>query len=371
MEYPGTGYTIQVMNMDLLKKENGQISKPVVVGIVVIVAIAFGSLGYALAPTSPTKEKAGKYIQNASEEEIKDLLNNVPSSLIKERAKQIYPIAIEDDLGRDVIIPSKPKSIVSLAPSVTETLYALGLGGKVIGVTEYCDYPPKVPELVEKGELETVGGFATTNVEKVVDLNPDLVIGTAGVQTDAIHSLEKADIPIVTLEGNNIQDVISDIKLVGRITGTSEVAQAIAENMSEKEENILEKVSQTTKRPKVFCEIGVNPIYTVAKGTFINEIINLAGGINIAENAESQYPIFSATKIVEANPDVFIIGVHGTELPLSSVEQVKNRFKTIDAAKNDRVYKLESQEINMLTRPGPRLVDALELMANMLHPNLN
>lgn len=352
-------------------RQLGQVGLPAVVGIIAVVAVAFGSLGYALAPRAVTKDDVKGYLEGATDEDVREILSVVPEKLLKERARKIFPAAVEDDLGRDVIIPERPERIVSLAPSITETLFALGLGNRVAGVTEYCDYPPEVPESVEGGELETVGGFATVNVEKVVDLEPDLIISTTGVQRDHLNRLEELGETVVALEGDNIPDVTEDIRLIGRMTGASQRAEAVAENMEDEMAEIVEKVGGLPqgRRPKVFYELGVEPLFTAGRGSFIHEIIELAGGRNIAENS-GEYSAFSKEKIIESDPDVFVIGVHGSELSLSTVEGVEKRFAGIGAVEESRIYKLSPTEIDMFTRAGPRLIRALEKMARYLHPEL-
>lgn len=355
------------------KKEKGQINSTAVIAIIVIVAIVFGGIGYSLAPSSPNQEEVIDYVKNASENEVKEILGAVPNDVIEEVARNTFPMMIRDDLGRGVVISEKPDNIISLTPSVTEILFALGLDNKVIGVTEFCDYPPKVPKLVDNGEIEVVAGFTTTNTEKVVSLNPSLVVTAAGTSKDTINQLEKMGIPVLGIEGENLSDAISDIELVGRATGTLEKARDITQEMRKEMNRIVEKTSDIPKneRPKVFYEIGTNPIWTAGPETFIHEIINLAGGINVAENIDRQYSSLTAEEVITMNPGVFIIAVHGTEDPLSTVKSVKDRFEGIDAVEENRVNKLSPEEIDMFSRAGPRLINALGRMTNLLHPELD
>ncbi|KXB06560.1 hypothetical protein AKJ52_02050, partial [candidate division MSBL1 archaeon SCGC-AAA382C18] len=137
--------------------------------------------------------------------------------------------------------------------------------------------------------------------------------------------------------------------------------------------SIVEKTNDipSEEKPKVFYEVGTDPIYTVGPGTFIQEIIKLSGGVNAAENIKRKYSSMTAEDVIKMDPEVFVIAVHGSELPLSTVDSIKDRFKGIDAVKNDRIYKLSSQEINMFHRAGPRLIKALERMTEILHPGLD
>ncbi len=353
-------------------REKAQVSASAVIGITVIVAIAFAGIGYTLAPNSLNEDKVMEYMKEAPDNELREIISVVPETVINEEARKIFPMMIKDDLDRGVVISEKPDNIISLAPSVTETLFALGLDNKIIGVTEYCDYPPKVSGLVENGELEIVGGYTSVNTEKIVGLNPDLVVTAAGVSKDTIKQLEKMGISVVGIEGENISDVMSDIRLVGRITGTPEKAQEITQNMKSNKNEILNKIENISKgeKPKVFYMVGANPIYTVGPGTFIHEIINLAGGVNIAENIKMEYSSMTEEEIIDMNPDVFVIAVHGSELPLSTVDSVKDRFEGIDAVEENSVYKLSPGKIDVFHRAGPRLIEALEKMTSIVHPDL-
>ncbi len=356
-----------------IKREVGQVSTPVVIVIIVVVAIVFGGVGFSLAPSSPDQEEVIDYIKNASENEVKEILGVAPDNIVQEIARQTFPMVVKDDLDRKVVISEEPDNIISLAPSVTEVLFSLGLDNKVIGVTKFCDYPPKVPNLVDNGEIEIVSEITTTNTEKVVSLNPSLVITAAGTPMDTINQLERLGIPVVGIEGENISDVISDIRLVGRATGTIEKAQEMIQDMEKEMNKITQKTSGISEdqKPRVFYEVGTNPLWTAGPGTFIHEIINLAGGINVAENIGKQYSSITEEEIITMKPDVFVIAVHGTEVPLSTVSSVKGRFEGIDAVEENRVYKLSPKEIDMFSRPGPRLIDALGKMANLLHPEMD
>ncbi len=265
---------------------------------------------------------------------------------------------ITDDLGRAVTISKTAERIVSLAPSNTEILFALGLGDKVVGVTEYCDYPP------EATQKEKVGGFSTVNVEKVVSLNPDLVLATGGEQEGFVTQLEGLGITVVALYPDNLDGILHDITLVGDIAGAKEVADTLTENLRRRIENITNVVENAGK-PKVFYLVWDEPLMTVGRGrgTFPDDLITLAGGTNLGAAASGDWPAYSLEMLVAEDPDVIVLA-HG-----KSAESMGtlSGWSSLTAVQRGRVYQIDS---NISSRAGPRIVDALENMARYIHPEL-
>lgn len=273
-------------------------------------------------------------------------------------------LTVVDGLGRTVNIPQQPERIVSLAPSNTEILYALELGDKVVGVTEYCDYPP------EAKEKEKIGSYVRINIEKVVALEPDLVLGV-GKDEPIVKELENLGLTVVILEAQTIDDVLENIKLVGRITGQVEIAQELMANMEQRIKATTKKTENLTdaQRPRVYYEISPDPLMAAGPGTWHHNLIELAGGVNIAADAKTKYPVYSLELLLERNPEVIIMSTRMGTQEFQTVEQLKARegWQTIDAVRNDRVYMIER---DIIARSGPRLVDALEQMAKFIHPEL-
>ena len=264
---------------------------------------------------------------------------------------------VTDDVGRKVEVPSNPKRIVSLAPSVTEILFALGLGDKIVGVTQFSDYPSGTA-LKEK-----IGTYIRPNIEKIVSLNPDLIIATAdGNPREAVEQLEKLGLSIFTIFPEEINDIYHNMKDIGLITGKKEEGVALAESLEKRINEIADAV-KGLKKPKVFFQIGTRPLYTAGKGTFIDRLITLAGGVNIVDAGTIRYPAYSIERIIADGPDVMLWGIMN-----KSEKDARNfweRWQTIPAVGNDRIYLVDPDTTN---RPSPRLADGLELIARLLHP---
>jgi iron complex transport system substrate-binding protein len=286
------------------------------------------------------------------------------SGLSEILAANEFPLAITDDLGRNVTISSEPQSIISLAPSNTEILFALGLGDRLIAVSEYCNYPLEVQNKAK------IGGFSTVNIEKVVGLTPDLVLATGGVQEAIVEELERLGLTVIVLDANNIEDVLENIRLVGKAAGRLEAARELRANLEQRIKAVTDKTRDLlhSQRQRVFYEVQYDPLMTAGPGTFIHNLIHLAGGVNIASDAAAKYLVYNLETIIERNPEVIIISFwHGSIA--ASVEGVKSRerWQKVDAVKNNRVYGINA---DIVSRPGPRIVDALEKMTRFIHPEL-
>ncbi|WP_042680272.1 ABC transporter substrate-binding protein [Anaerosalibacter massiliensis] len=269
-----------------------------------------------------------------------------------------YPLEIEDQFNNKVKIEKEPKRIVSLAPSHTEILYSLGLGDKIVGVTSFCDYPE------EAKEKDKIGNFEGVNIEKIIELEPDLVVQYGKGNKEVNNKIKEAGIPIVSYEPESIDEVIDTINEIGKITGKEDEAKKVTEDMKSKKEEVLNKVKNVEK-VKVFYEIWHDPLSAAGPGSFMDELINLSGGENIAKDAKGGYSEFNEEELIERNPDVYL----AAEDPEKTVESIKSRagYDAMNAVKNNRVYLLEP---NIVSRPGPRIVEALELVAKTLHPDL-
>jgi len=269
-----------------------------------------------------------------------------------------YPMTITDMAGREVTIEVEPQAIVSLAPSNTEILYALGLGDKVVGVTEFCNYPP------EAAEKPKVGGFSDVNTEKVVELEPDLILAANIHATEVVPALEKLGLTVVVIDPPDIPAVLKGIKLVGKITGQEEAAEALTAELQERIDAITKAV-EGLEKPRVFWEIS-SDLWTAGPGSFINDIIVRAGGENIAAEAEAPWVQLSNEVIIAADPEVIFLADHPFGETAESVA-ARPGWDEISAVVNDRIIEVEDTDI--FSRPGPRVVDALEMAAKALHPD--
>jgi len=275
-----------------------------------------------------------------------------------------FPLAVTDDLGRNVTISSEPQSIISLTPSNTEILFALELGDRVMAVSEYCNYPLEAQNKIK------IGGFSTINIEKVVSLKPDLVLATGGVQEAVVEELERLGLTVIALNAKSIEEVFENIRLVGKAAGQLEAARELTTKLEQRTKAVTDKAKDLpdSQRPRVFYEIQYEPLMTAGPGTFIDDLIHLAGGVNIASDAAAKYPVYNLETLIERNPEVIIISFwHGSIA--ASVEGVKSRkrWQIIDAVKNNRVYGINA---DIVSRPGPRIVDGIEEMARFIHPDL-
>jgi iron complex transport system substrate-binding protein len=271
---------------------------------------------------------------------------------------------IVDGLGRQVTISAIPQRIVSLAPSNTEILFALGLGDKVVGDTEYCNYP-------EAAKIKPkVGGFSTVDIEKVVSLRPDLVLATQIHDKTAIPALENLGITVVALTPDSLNDVLDSVKLVGKITGQDKEASELVKDLSTRIKEITDKTQKLSpdQRPRVFYVTWHDPLMTAGTGTLSNNVISQAGGQNIASDITGDKAIDLET-VINRDPEVIIVSVGmgtGEDLPWQYIKS-ESRLKNTQAMLTGRVYKIDG---DLIHRPGPRIVEALEQMAQFIHPEL-
>jgi len=270
------------------------------------------------------------------------------------------PGAITDDLGRTVNIEDIPQRIVSLAPSITEILFALDLGDKVVGVTDACDYPP------EAQDKPKVGGYFMTSLEAIVAKDPDIVL--ADGHDPVSGQLESLGITMVVLQPQDFAGIFRDIELVGEITGRQRQAEQFSEEMRVHMVTICAITASATEKPTVFYEVDAsNPAqpWTAGRGSFIDTLITLAGGENIVKEEQAWLQI-SLEYIVDCDPDMIILG----DYPWVSPEDVMNRsgaWQELTAVQNEAIYSIN---VDLVSRPGPRIVDGLEEMARIIHPEL-
>ncbi|MDH5364320.1 MAG: ABC transporter substrate-binding protein [Dehalococcoidia bacterium] len=280
-------------------------------------------------------------------------------------------ITVVDDVGRNVTITGyPPERIVSLAPSCTEILFALGLGNKVVGVDEYSDYPPEVKERVEAGNLTTVGAFADISTELVVGLEPDLILATGGVQVVVVESLEGLGQPVVVLYPERFDGVLADISLVGEATGQIEEAEAIVADMQKRAQEIADK-TQGASIPRVYIECFFNGGYwTFGSESYAGEAISMAGGVNVFSGFAGGHISMSTEVVLDANPEIIIIckGYMATACGLTP-ETFKERpaWSEIYAVQNDQIYEIDEP---LIVLGGPRLVKGVEELAKLIHPEL-
>jgi len=266
-----------------------------------------------------------------------------------------FPVTITDDASQSVTIDAEPQRIVSLAPANTEILFALGLGDKVVGVTTYDDYPAEVTAIAK------VGDFTTPNFEAIAAAKPDLVLATTGVQADAIAKLKGLGATVVAIDPQNLEGVYTDIERVGKATGTTRRASELVLAMKA-EVDIVRKAVEGTAPVTAFVEIAQNPLYTVGKGTLIDELVVLAGGTNVV--TQDSYVAYSPEQLIKADPQVYMATKGSMSDPAALAKRAG--FAKLTAVRNNRVYTLDD---NLVSRPGPRVVLGLKQIAEALHPD--
>jgi iron complex transport system substrate-binding protein len=274
-------------------------------------------------------------------------------------------VTVTDDYNATVTIQGQPQRIVSLGPSNTEILYALGLQDRVVGVTDYCNYPKEAQEKAK------VGGYSTVNIEKVVALQPDLVIAAYGNTEDVITRLRSMGLTVITLNPLTIDDVFHDIELVGTATGKETEATTCVTGLEKRVQAVKEKTANLTNRPSVAQVVWYDPIWVSGNETFENELIEQAGGTN-AFNATSGWTIVGLEQFITTNPEYIIVN-SGTGMGDSSYDIITNYIKTeprmqnLTAVRQNQVYTINA---DIISRGGPRIVDALEEVAADLHPDV-
>lgn len=261
------------------------------------------------------------------------------------------------------ILSQSPQRIISLSPAITECLFALGLDRQIVGVTNLCDYPAQAKEKTK------VGTYIHPNVEKIIALEPDLILSTTHT-LPAIKRLEELGIPVFVINPKTLKDSMDSILNIGKITGKAEQAGEIVAGLNQRVKVVTDKLKYLREedKPAVFWQIGNSPLVTVGPGTLGHDLILLAGGRNITEDAFIEYPRYSLEAILYRNPEVIIVvGMVEGDYSRSEVEKWY-RWKNLAAVKNKRVYRMD---LNIVTRRGsPRVVDGLEQVARMLHTEL-
>lgn len=277
----------------------------------------------------------------------------------------LFPQTRTDALEREVTIENRPQRIVSLAPAVTEILYAIGAGPQVVGRTEYDNYPPEV------ASLPSVGGFTadSISVETILALEPDLVLGGDRQQEEIASALEGSGIPVYVTAPETLAEIEASILTLGEITGNEEGAEAVVGEMQSRMAAVAEKVEAipTEERLTVFYEVWHEPLMTASNATYIGELVEQAGGSNIFGGLEESYPTVSAEQIITLNPQA-IAGPssHGDQLTAEAIA-ARPGWENLAAVQNGAIYILDGDPIS---RPGPRVVEALEQLAAFLYPEV-
>jgi iron complex transport system substrate-binding protein len=265
-----------------------------------------------------------------------------------------FPMTITDDDGVEVTIPAEPERIVTFAPSMTEIVYALGLGDRLVGVSgPFDDYPAEAADVEEVGGAGDFG--VDPNIEKVVSLEPDLFLTISGGDQWK-ERLREVGVPVVTLNAEDFPDLLDDIRAVGSVTGASEQAESLAAEMETEADGIAASASAAS----CFFEVFYPPLTTVGPNTFVFDMLERAGCEPVTGDATSDYPEWSVDDLVADGPQVYFF----TPESSTTVKKIGNRpgFAAIPAVEDGRVVLVG----DVVTRPGPRVVDGLRQLAEAL-----
>ncbi len=268
---------------------------------------------------------------------------------------------VTDEIGRSVNIASAPQRIISLAPGITETLYFLGLDDYIAGVTTFCDWPAAARK------KPRIGGFSNPSLEKIVGLKPDLIIATAdGNRKDTVRQLERLGLSVYVINPSGITGFLNSIVNIGGITDREKEAGKLVEGLRKRLSHITRRI-RNKHRPRVFFQLGMEPVFTVGRGTLIHEMIEQAGGINVAGQDIARYPVYSAEGIIAASPEIIVFAPMVNDRNFAAVNKFWQTIGDIPAVKNKKIYPIDADLIN---RASPRIFDAIEIMARIFHPDV-
>ena len=265
---------------------------------------------------------------------------------------------VTDELNRTVALIANPQRIISLAPNLTEMLFALGLGDRVVGVTSYCDYPPAAKT------KEKVGDTLTPNLERIIALKPDLVIVTTSSQLEKItRQLDQLQIPVYVTNPRSVSEVLASIQHLGDITGTTAQAEKLHDELTARINAVTARVSNQPK-PKALFLVQDTPLLVAGNDTFLHDLVTLAGGVSITADVKG-YPQFSRETAIARAPEVIIDPGRPDNKTLAD-SVLRKDYATTPAIKQNRIIHIDPDLTN---RPGPRLIEGLEQLARALHPS--
>ena len=282
-------------------------------------------------------------------------------------------IMVVDDEGYTTNLASVPQRIISLAPSNTQILFAIGVGDKVVAVTDYDHYPYDFAAWIAAGNMTSIGGFSTPNKETIASLNPDLILATPINDPDVV-TFRDLGYNVLVLNPNDVNGVLNDISLVGNATGASQNAIKLVNSIDDQISEIASTIAAANlPKPKVYYEVWTPPLMSAGANSFINDVISKAGGDNIFGNESQQYPTVSSETVVQKNPDVMLLPTNMalTDEPpfYGSVNDVKARpgWSSISAVQNDRIVVVNG---DLFAEAGPRIAEQITAAAKAFYPEL-
>lgn len=268
--------------------------------------------------------------------------------------------AFVDDAGRRIYLAKPPVRVVSLAPSITEMLFALGLEDQIVGVTEFCDYPAAAKSKAKVG-------YAHPNLETIITLRPDMVLAPKDFLHPELQAkLEQLKISVFVLDAKTLEDIPLQMHTLGTMFEKTSAANDVTQHMRQRITELKFKVERLNAK-RVLYVLNSQPLISVGPGSFIHQMIGLAGGVNVAAQAGVAYPRLSMEAVLKEDPEVLIFPSGEVETVPRSEQQQWQRWDTLSAVKQQRFHEVSS---NLLNRPGPRVVEGLEQLVRAIHPEL-
>jgi iron complex transport system substrate-binding protein len=274
---------------------------------------------------------------------------------------EILAVSVTDQVGRTLVVPENPSRVIALAPSITEIIYDLGEGKRLIGVTQYSTYPPAAET------LPRVGSYVRLDIEKIVALKPDLCIATKdGNPKHIVDKIVSLGIPVYVINPRNLQQIMDTITRLGALLHAEQAAAELVLDMERRMGQVQAQVKKGRHKPRVFFQIDAEPLFSAGTDTFIHELIELAGGINTTAGAVA-YPRYSWEDIIVLQPEIVLISSMAGGLAPEYLLTSWKKWNLLAAVKNDRIFVVDAE---LFDRPTPRLVDGLEVIAAIIHPEL-
>ena len=270
-------------------------------------------------------------------------------------------VNVTDLIGRHMTIPKDPRRVVSLAPNITEIVYALGQAHRLVGATTYSDYPAAADKLPK------VGSYVHLDLERIISLAPDLCLAIKdGNPIASVSRLESLGVPVYAVDPRDLESVMDSMSRIGGLLQAEEQAGTLVRDMQRRLMVVESQVAKSDYRPGLFFQIGVSPIVSVGTNTFIHELIVRAGARNLSAG-DISYPRFSKEQVLGMSPDIIIVTSMARAAVFEKLKKDWYQWTDLPAVKNDRIYFKDS---NLFDRPSPRLVDALEILVRLIHPDL-
>jgi len=270
-----------------------------------------------------------------------------------------YARTVVDQTGEHLEIPDMPQRVLALAPSLTEMIFSLGAGEKLVGVTRFSNYPPAAKN------LPRVGSYIQLDLERIVALGPDLCFATKdGNPKHSVDAIKALGIPVYAVDPRTLEQIMNTLLVMGDILQTQDRAQKLVAGLRKRIEQVRKRVAASTERPGVFFQISDKPIVSAGRNSFIDRLITLAGGTNLAGNMDG-YPRYSWENIMVLQPEVVLLSTMAGGQSADQLKESWQRWPEIPAVRQDRLYMVDADLFN---RPTARLIDGLEKLVDLLHP---